>query len=43
MRELHEATLVSGAEQNMTHVRILEARDDRFDASMSDLAARITH
>lgn len=43
MRELHEATLASGAEQNMTHVRILEAKDDRYEASMSDLAARITH
>lgn len=43
MRELHEATLDSGAERNMTHVRILEARDDRFEDSMADLAARITH
>lgn len=43
MRELHEASLVSGADQVMTHIRILEARDDTVEASMSDLTARITH
>ncbi|MBO1902095.1 thiamine-binding protein [Leucobacter weissii] len=43
MRELHEATLSSGAEKVMTHVRLFQSREDVVEASMSDLAARITH
>ncbi len=43
MRELHESCLASGADHVMTHFRILEARDDVFEDSMSDLTARITH
>lgn len=43
MRELHDATLAAGADRVMTHFRILEAKDDVIEASMSDLAARITH
>src|SRR5690625_356883 len=42
MRELHEACLAAGADTVMTHIRILESRDDVVEASMSDLAARIT-
>lgn len=43
LRELHDACLEAGADHVMTHVRILEARDDTIEASMSDIAARITH
>lgn len=43
MRELHESCLTSGADKVMTHIRILESKDDAVEASMSDLAARITH
>lgn len=43
MRELHEAGLESGADTLMTHVRILQSQDDAIEASMSELAARITH
>lgn len=43
MRELHDATLTAGADRVMTHFRILEAKDDVIEASMADLAARITH
>lgn len=42
MRALHEACLESGARHVMTHIRILEDRDDTIEASMSDIAARIT-
>lgn len=42
MCELHESCLASGADHVMTHIRILEARDDVIEASMSDLSARIT-
>lgn len=43
IRELHDACLTSGADRVMTHVRILEAKDDTIEASMSEIAARITH
>ncbi|UTX53871.1 thiamine-binding protein [Leucobacter aridicollis] len=43
MRELHDATLQAGADRVMTHFRILEAKDDVIEASMTELAARITH
>ncbi len=43
MRELHDACFLAGAEHVMTHVRILEARDDTIEASMSEIAGRITH
>lgn len=42
MRDLHEACLTSGADKVMTHLRIFESRDDLIEASMADLAARIT-
>lgn len=42
MRRLHEACLESGASKNMTHIRIFETGDDVIEASMADLAARIT-
>lgn len=43
LRELHEACLASGADHVMTHVRILEDRDDTVEASMAEIAGRITH
>lgn len=43
MRELHDACFTAGADTVMTHIRILEATDNVSEASMSDLAARITH
>ncbi|MCS3426536.1 thiamine-binding protein [Leucobacter aridicollis] len=43
MRELHDATLEAGADRVMTHFRILESKDDVIEASMTELAARITH
>lgn len=41
MRELHEATLASGANSVMTHVRIAEKRDAGQEISMADLAGRV--
>lgn len=41
LRQLHEACLTSGANQVMTHVRILETHDDGDLAPMSELVARI--
>ncbi len=43
MQELHDACFTAGAHTVMTHIRILQAKDDQIEASMSDLAARITH
>jgi uncharacterized protein YqgV (UPF0045/DUF77 family) len=43
MRELHDACFAAGAETVMTSVRILESKGDLIEASMRDLAARITH
>lgn len=42
MRELHEACLKNGASKVMTHFRIFETSDSDSEASMSELAARIT-
>ncbi|MGJ3509060.1 thiamine-binding protein [Enemella sp. A6] len=43
LQELHEACLESGAKTVMTHVRILQSHDDTIEASMGEIAARITH
>lgn len=43
LRAIHEAGLESGAEQVMTHIRVLESNDDSTDVSMTDRAALITH
>lgn len=41
MRELHDACFTAGADTVMTHIRILESKDDTSEASMADLAALI--
>lgn len=43
MQELHDSCFTAGADTVMTHIRILQSKDDVIEASMSDLAARITH
>lgn len=43
MRHLHESCIESGADRVMTHLSLFETQNDQIEASMSDLAARITH
>lgn len=43
MQELHNACFTAGAETVMTHIRLLQSKDDVIEASMSELASRITH
>lgn len=42
MQQVHDACLASGAKTVMTHLRILQSQDDSIEASMAEIAGRIT-